>query len=88
MVCTLCQPGLIGTKTKFSTQLADVTVLIVNAEEVREKELFRAVTTLDQIGVEVISVVLNRAKLKRGKYYKSNLKKYYQFIGANTEGKN
>jgi hypothetical protein len=31
----------------------------------------------------VISVVLNRAKLKRGKYYKSVIKKYNQLVDAN-----
>ena len=62
-----------------------MTVLIVNAEEVTEKELFRAVKMLDKIGVEVISVVLNRARLKRGKYYKSAIKNYYQFVGANRD---
>jgi len=77
-------PLMLSTDAKFISQLADVTVLIVNAEEVKEKELFRAVKTLDKIGVQVISVVLNRAKLKRGKYYKSNIKKYYQLVDANA----
>jgi len=54
----------------------------VTAEQVREKELFRAVKTLDKIGVEVISVILNRVKLKRGKYYKSTMKKYHQLVDS------
>jgi Mrp family chromosome partitioning ATPase len=78
-------PLMLSTDAKFISQLADVTVLIVNAEEVTEKELFRAVKMLDKIGVEVISVVLNRARLKRGKYYKSAIKNYYQFVGANRD---
>jgi capsular exopolysaccharide synthesis family protein len=77
-------PLMLSTDSRFISQLADVTVLIVSAEEVREKELFRAVKMLDKIGVEVISVVLNRAKLKRGKYYKSNIKKYHQLVDANA----
>jgi Mrp family chromosome partitioning ATPase len=75
-------PLMLSTDAKFISQLADVTVLIVTAEEVREKELFRAVKTLDKIGVEVISVILNRVKLKRGKYYKSTMKKYHQLVDS------
>jgi succinoglycan biosynthesis transport protein ExoP len=75
-------PLMLSTDAKFISQLADVTVLVVTAEEVREKELFRAVKTLDHIGVEVISVILNRVKLKRGKYYKSTMKKYHQLVDS------
>jgi capsular exopolysaccharide synthesis family protein len=75
-------PLMLSTDAKFISQLADVTVLIVNAEQVKEKELFRAVKTLEKSGVKVISVVLNRAKLKRGKYYKSSVKKYYQLVDS------
>ena len=75
-------PLMLSTDAKFISQLADVTVLIVTAEQVREKELFRAVKTLDKIGVEVISVILNRVKLKRGKYYKSTMKKYHQLVDS------
>ena len=75
-------PLMLSTDAKFISQLADVTVLIVTAELVREKELLRAVKTLDKIGVEVISVILNRVKLKRGKYYKSTMKKYHQLVDS------
>jgi capsular exopolysaccharide synthesis family protein len=74
-------PLMLSTDAKFISQLADVAVLVVSAEAVKEKELFRAVSMLDKIGVKVISVVLNRAKLKRGKYYKSSIKKYYKLVG-------
>ena len=76
-------PLMLSTDARFISQLADVTVLVVSAEAVKEKELFRAVSMLDKIGVKVISVVLNRAKLKRGKYYKSSIKKYYKLVDAN-----
>jgi capsular exopolysaccharide synthesis family protein len=79
-------PLMLSTDAKFISQLADVTVLIVNAEQVKEKELFRAVKTLEKSGVKVISVVLNRARLKRGKYYKSSIKKYYQLVEGNPSG--
>jgi len=80
-------PLLLATDAKFISQLADVTVLIVNAEQVREKELFRAVKVLDMAGVKVISVVLNQAKLKRGRYYQSSIKNYYKLVesGGNKE---
>jgi len=76
-------PLMLSTDARFISQLADVTVLIISAEAVKEKELSRAVSMLDKIGVKVISVVLNRAKLKRGKYYKSSIKKYYELVEAN-----
>ena len=76
-------PLMLSTDARFISQLADVTVLIVTAEQVREKELFRAVKTLDKIGVEVISVILNRVKLKRGKDYRSTMKKYHQLVDSN-----
>jgi capsular exopolysaccharide synthesis family protein len=76
-------PLMLSTDAKFISQLADVTVLIVNAEQVKEKELFRAVKSLEKSGVKVVSVVLNRAKLKRGKYYKASIKQYYQLVDAN-----
>jgi len=75
-------PLMLSTDAKFISQLADVTVLVVTAEQVSEPELFRAVKTLDQIGVKVISVILNRAKLKRGKYYKSTMKQYHQLVDS------
>jgi len=78
-------PLMLSTDAKFISQLADVTVLVVTAEQVSEPELFRAVKTLDQIGVKVISVVLNRAKLKRGKYYKSTMKQYHQLVDSKED---
>jgi capsular exopolysaccharide synthesis family protein len=77
-------PLMLSTDAKFISQLADVAVLVVSAEAVKEKELFRAVSMLDKIGVKVISVVLNRAKLKRGKYYRSTIKKYYRLVGESN----
>jgi len=68
------------TDAKFLAQLADVTVLIVNAGLVAEKELFRAVRALDKIDVKVIAVVLNRVKFQKGKYYKTIMEKYYHLV--------
>jgi len=78
-------PLMLSTDAKFISQLADVTVLVVTAEQVSEPELFRAVKTLDQIDVKVISVVLNRAKLKRGKYYKTSMRKYHQLVDSKKD---
>jgi len=76
---------MLSTDAKFISQLADVTVLVITAEQVSEPELFRAVKTLDQINIKVISVVLNRAKLKRGKYYKTSMKKYHQLVDSKED---
>jgi len=78
-------PLMLSTDAKFISQLADVTVLVITAEQVSESELFRAVKKLDQINVKVISVVLNRAKLKRGKYYKTSMKKYHQLVDSKED---
>jgi len=80
-------PLMITTSSKFLARLADVVILLVNAEDDKEKELFRAVKALDRLDVQVISVVLNRVKLLRGKYYKSVMKDYYSLTsGINEEG--
>ncbi|UCD32317.1 MAG: hypothetical protein JSV38_16455 [Desulfobacterales bacterium] len=76
-------PLLLTTDSKFLAQVADVVILVVSAGEVGEKELFRAVNILDKIDVNVISVVLNRVKLKRGKYYRSAIEKYHRLIRPN-----
>ena len=78
-------PLMLSTDAKFICQLADVTVLVVTAEQVSEPELYRAVKTLDRINVKVISVVLNRAKLKRGKYYKTSMKNYHQLVDSKED---
>ena len=53
--------------------------------EVGEKELYRAVNILDKIDVKVISVVLNRVKLQKGKHYKAVMEKYLNLIHSNIK---
>ena len=78
-------PLLLTTDAKFLAKLADVVVLIVQAEEVREKELFRAVHMLNKVEVQVISVILNRVKFMRGKYYPKTMMSYYRLINSDRE---
>ena len=79
-------PLLLSTDAKFLSRLADVSVLIVGAEQAGEKELFKAVNSLDRAGVKVISVVLNRARLKRAGDIKSSVKDYIRMVGATASG--
>ena len=75
-------PLMLTTDAKFISQLADVTILVVEAEEVKEKDLFKAVGMLEKIGVKVVSVVLNRIRSSRGKNYKSKIKNHYKLVEA------
>lgn len=78
-------PLFLTTDSKFLAQMADVVILVVGAEEVGEKELYRAVNILDKMDIKVISVVLNRVKLQRGKYYKVAMEKYHHLIHPNIK---
>jgi len=78
-------PLLLTTDSKFLAQVADVAIIVVEAEKIREKELFRAVSILDKIDVKVISVVLSRVKSQRERYYKSAIEKYYNLTNQNNK---
>lgn len=73
-------PLELTTDAKFAARLADVSVLILNAGVVTEKELFRAVSVLDKIDAKVISVILNRVKLQKKKHLGSVMGKYYNLV--------
>ena len=79
-------PLMITTSSKFLARLADVVILLVNAEQDKQKDLFRAVKALDRLKVQVISVVLNRVKLLRGTYYKNLMKDYYSLTSGRSGG--
>jgi Mrp family chromosome partitioning ATPase len=78
-------PLLLTTDAKFLAKLADVVVLVLEVEKVREKELFRAVKMLDKVDVQVVSIILNRVKFLRGKYYPKTMKSYYDLIHPTEE---
>ncbi|WP_300673933.1 hypothetical protein [Desulfoluna sp.] len=73
-------PLWLSTDARFLTHLADVTILVVESGAVIEKELSRAVHTLDSLEVKAISVVLNRVRFQRGRYYRDAMNKYYQLV--------
>ncbi|BCS95202.1 hypothetical protein DSLASN_08340 [Desulfoluna limicola] len=73
-------PLWLSTDARFLTHLADVTILVVEAGGVIEKELSRAVHTLDRLEVKAVSVVLNRVSFQRGRYYRDAMDKYYQLV--------
>lgn len=82
-------PLTVTTDAKFLARLAEVTILVVQSEAVAENELFRWVRELDKARVKVISVILNRVKLQRGRYYKSAMEQYYRLVppvGKNHRG--
>lgn len=80
-------PFMLFADAKFLAREADVVMVVVRAEKVREKELFSAIGVLDKIDVQVISVILNRVKFLRSRYYKDTMKNYYSFITP-TKGEN
>lgn len=73
-------PLWLSTDARFLTHLSEVTILVVEAGAVMEKELFRAVHTLDRLGVKAISVVLNRVTFQRGRYYRDAMATYYKQV--------
>ncbi len=73
-------PLWLSTDTRFSTHLADVAILVVEAGTVMEKELFRAIHTLDRLEIKAISVILNRVSFERGRYYRKAMEKYYRLV--------
>lgn len=60
----------------------DVAVIVIESGMVFEKALARMVSLLDRIGVKVISVVLNKVRFQRGKYYQKLMDKYYNALNA------
>ena len=73
-------PLWLSTDARFLSHLADVAILVVEVDLVVEKELSRAVHTLDHLEVEAISVVLNRVSFQRGRYYKKTMDQYYHLV--------
>ena len=66
-------PILLSADSQAIVGLADVTVLVALARQSLWGELMRSVTMLDDCGVKVISVVLNRVGFVRGGYLRKNL---------------
>jgi len=77
-------PLMLSTDAKYLAGETDVSVLILQAEGAREKQLLRAVVDLDKAGVKVISIVLNRVKFLRGRYYRDAMKKYYTVVNRKS----
>ena len=73
-------PLILGSEVKFLSKISDVAVLLINAGFVNEHELARVVNTIDKLKTKVISVVLNRVKFKKGRYFKDNMNKYYDLV--------
>ncbi|MCP3926347.1 MAG: hypothetical protein GY714_27615 [Desulfobacterales bacterium] len=78
-------PLILGSEVKFLSKISDVAVLLVNAGIVNEHELSRVVNTIDRLKTKVISVVLNRVRFKRGRYFKDNMNKYYDLVNKRKE---
>ncbi|VVS91329.1 GumC family protein [Desulfoluna spongiiphila] len=79
-------PLWLSTDARFLTHLSDVTILVVEAGAVVERELARAVHTLDRLEVKAISVVLNRVSFQRGRYYREAMDNYYSQVQSAFQG--
>jgi len=79
-------PLWLSTDARFLTHISDVTILVVESGSVVEKELARAVHTLDRLEVKAISVVLNRVSFQRGRYYREAMDNYYRQVKTSFQG--
>jgi len=69
-------PILLSADTQAISSIADVVILTALARHSLWGQLMRSVTMLDDCGVKVISVVLNRVGFVRGGYLRKNLQAY------------
>ena len=69
-------PILLSADTQALVSIADVTVLTALARHSQWGELMSSVSMLDESGVKVISVVLNRVGFVRGGYLRKKLQAY------------
>lgn len=73
-------PLFLRTEARQLAGFCDVAILVGQAERLQEQELWRAADQLSRMGVEVISVILNRVKFQRGRYLNHQVKHYYNLI--------
>ncbi len=69
-------PVLLSADTQAIASISDVVILTALARHSLWGQLMRSVTMLDDCGVKVISVVLNRVGFVRGGYLSKNLQAY------------
>ncbi len=70
-------PILLSADTQSITGIADVAVVSVLARHSLWGELMRSITILDNCGVKVISVILNRVGFIRGGYLRKSIQAFY-----------
>jgi len=69
-------PMLISSEAQTVANLADVSMLVLNAQKDTWPELLRTVNILDKLKVGVISLILNRVQIKRAGYFSKMIKEY------------
>jgi len=67
---------LISSEAQTVANLADVSMLVLNAQKDTWPELLRTVNILDKLKVGVISLILNRVQIKRAGYFSKMIKEY------------
>jgi capsular exopolysaccharide synthesis family protein len=72
-------PTLLMADAKLLAPVVDGVIMVVGAEVSSLGMVRRALTELQQIGSNVIGVVLNRAKHVAGGYMRDNLDKFYNY---------
>ena len=72
-------PTLLMADAKLLAPVVDGVIMVVGAEVSSLGMVRRALTELQQIGSNVIGVVLNRAKHVAGGYMRDNLEKFYNY---------
>jgi len=78
-------PILLSADAQAIVSLADVTILVAMAHYSLWGQLMRSVTLLDNLNIQVVSVILNRVGFVRGGYLRKNLQAYYTLGGEKKQ---
>jgi len=68
---------LLSSEAQSLAQNADVSMLVLDAQNDTWPELIRTVNLLEKLKVDVISIILNKVKLMRAGYINKTIKEYY-----------
>ncbi len=71
-------PFLISAETQAAVRISDVTVVVVEADGTTWPALKKTMTSLDETGVSVVAVVLNRVKIMKSGRLKTQMETFYR----------
>ncbi len=80
-------PSLLMANAKLVAPLADAMILVVGVGQSTQGMLHRSLRELEQVGTNVIGIVLNGQRQTRGGYIANNLKMYYEYSDRSDDAK-